>query len=68
MLISERYITDQEILEEQEYSYKWKYQEIGGVSIPVLILTSPPIPGTPTVISRKYGSYRYYKIDKNKKI
>lgn len=32
-----------------------------------LILTTPPIPGTPTIIGRKYGSYRYYKIDKNKK-
>ena len=68
MLISEHYITDREILEEQEYSYRWEYQEIGGTSMPALILTSPPIPGTPTVIGRKYGSYRYYKIDKNKKI
>ena len=68
MLILEHCITDREILEEQEYSYRWEYQEIGGTSMPALILTSPPIPGTPTVISRKYGSYRYYKIDKNKKI
>ena len=67
MLISERYTTDREILEEQEYSYKWEDQEIGGLSIPALILTTPPIPGTPPVIGRKYGPYRYYKIDKNKK-
>ena len=31
--------------------------------MPALILTSPPIPGTLTVIGRKYGSYRYYKIN-----
>ena len=67
MLISERYTTDRKILEEREYSYKWERQEIGGISVPALILTTPPIPGTPTVIGRKYGSYHYYKIDKNKK-
>ena len=67
MLISEHYTTDREILEEQEYSYRWENQEISGISIPALILTTPPIPGTPTIIGRKYGSYRYYKIDKNKK-
>ena len=33
-----------------------------------LILTTPPLPGEPIVVGRKYGSYRYYKIDKNKKI
>lgn len=63
MLISERYTTDREILEEQEYSYRWEDQEIGGISIPALILTTPPIPGTPNIISRKYGSYRYYKME-----
>ena len=68
MLILEHYTADREILEEQEYSYRWEYQEIGGTSMPALILTTPPIPGTPIVIGRKYGSYRYYKIDKNKKI
>ena len=31
--------------------------------MPALILTTPPIPGTPTVIGRKYGSYRYYKVE-----
>ena len=68
MLILEHYITNREILEEQEYSYKWEQQEIGGVLMPALILTTPPLPGEPIVIGRKYGSYRYYKIDKNKKI
>ena len=68
MLTSEHYITDREILEEREYSYKWGRQEIGGISVPALILTTPPIPGDPIVTGRKYGSYRYYKIDKNKKI
>ena len=63
MLISERYTTDREILEEREYSYKWGRQEIGGISVPTLILTTPPIPGTPTVIGRKYGLYRYYKAE-----
>ena len=63
MLISERYTIDREILEERDYSYEWKHQEIGGVSIPTLILTTPPIPGTPTVIVKKYGSYRYYRVE-----
>ena len=63
MLISERYTTDREILEEQDYSYKWGRQEMGGISIPTLILTTPPIPGDPIVTGRKYGSYHYYKME-----
>ena len=63
MLILEHYTTDREILEEQEYSYRLEDQEIGGTSVPVLILTTPPIPRTPTIIGRKYGSYRYYKVE-----
>ena len=64
MSISEHYITDREILEEQEYSYKWEQQEIGGVLMPALILTTPPLPGEPIIVGRKYGSHFYYKKEK----
>lgn len=67
MSISEHYITDREFLEEQEYSYKWEQQEIGGVLMPALILTTPSFPGEPIVVGRKYVHIVIIKLTKIKK-